>query len=72
MPTWRNWLGRDLNSISKSEEFNQTEYFKKWNSFLENEELNEYIKENDIEFLKNSFDFEYDYDFDFFRDKANF
>ena len=48
MPTWRNWLGRDLNSISKSEEFNQTEYFKKWNSFLENEELNEYIKENDI------------------------
>lgn len=48
MPTWRNWLGRELNSLNKPIEFQETTYFKKWNSLLNNKTLIEYIEKNDI------------------------
>lgn len=49
MPTWRNWLGRDLNSITKQSDFTQTPYFKHWNSFLQSQELNHFLEENSIQ-----------------------
>lgn len=48
MPTWRNWLGRDLNSFSKGEKFTATPYFNCWNDFLKNPELNEFLEKNNI------------------------
>jgi len=48
MPTWRNWLGRDLNSLNKTEEFTETNYFKSWNSLLNNKNLIDFIEKNDI------------------------
>jgi len=48
MPTWRNWLGRQLNSLNKEIEFSETEYFKHWNGILNNKELIDYIENNDI------------------------
>ena len=48
MPTWRNWLGRETNFLEKKQEFKNSEYFKKWNSLLNNEELVEYIEKENI------------------------
>lgn len=48
MPTWRNWLGRHLNSLNKNIEFKQTEYFKHWNSILNNKDLIDFIEKRDI------------------------
>ncbi|MBP3766509.1 MAG: CDP-glycerol glycerophosphotransferase family protein [Bacilli bacterium] len=48
MPTWRNWLGRDTNSLVKNEEFIKTKYYKKWNSLLNNETLIKYVEKNNI------------------------
>lgn len=48
MPTWRNWLGRETNTLEKKNEFINTYYFKCWNSFLNNKKLNDYIKKNNI------------------------
>lgn len=38
MPTWRNWLGRESHD-NKNLDFRQTEYFKRWNEFLNSEKL---------------------------------
>ena len=51
MPTWRNWLGRETNSLSEKEEFESTNYYKGWNSLLTNKEFIEYIEENKIKVL---------------------
>ena len=47
MPTWRSWLGRDRNNLNEKIDFVQTEYFKKWNNFLNNEEFVNYIEKNE-------------------------
>jgi CDP-glycerol glycerophosphotransferase (TagB/SpsB family) len=47
MPTWRTWLGRDRNFLSDGLDFTNTEYFKKWNGFLNNKELVNYIENHD-------------------------
>lgn len=49
MPTWRNWLGRDLNKLSKQEVFTDTLYYKRWNSLLNNSNLIDFIEKNNIE-----------------------
>ena len=51
MPTWRNWLGRETNSLSKEEVFCETDYYKNWNGLLTNTKFIRYIEENDIKVL---------------------
>ncbi len=38
MPTWRNWLGRESHD-NKGLDFINTEYYKRWNEFLNSKEL---------------------------------
>lgn len=47
MPTWRNWLGRDVNGLGQKVDFTETSYYRNWNSLLENKEFIKYIEEND-------------------------
>lgn len=48
MPTWRDWLAKDVNFLGKSEDFINTNYFKKFNSLINNEKLIDYIEKNNI------------------------
>ena len=48
MPTWRNWLGRELNSLENKIDFEKTSYFIYWNNIINNVEFNNYLKENNI------------------------
>ena len=57
MPTWRNWLGRETNFLEKKENFIDSEYYKKWNSLLNNKELIEYIEEENIKLYLLFFNF---------------
>lgn len=51
MPTWRNWLGRETNMMGEKINFKETEYFKKWNSFLNSKELDSFLKKYDLKLL---------------------
>ena len=44
IPTWRSYIDKNLSE----HEFKQTDYYKKYNSLLNNANLIEYIEENDI------------------------
>lgn len=46
MPTWRNWLGREL-SDNRRTDFNDSLYFQKWNSFLNSESLAQLLEKYD-------------------------
>lgn len=46
MPTWRNWLGREMNSLGEQFNFLDTDYFKNWNGLLTNQEFIKYIEDN--------------------------
>ncbi len=50
MPTWRNWL-REKNKLSENTNFKETDYYKYWNSLLNNQKLINYIEKNNIEIL---------------------
>ena len=51
MPTFRKWL-RDIARLKDAGRvFRETEYYKRWNSFLNNAELAEILKKNDLELL---------------------
>lgn len=49
MPSWRNWLGGDINN-SKIE-FLDTEYYKNWNGLLSDDRFINYVENNNIEVL---------------------
>lgn len=51
MPTWRNWLGRETNSLGKKEKFEETEYFKNWNGLLTDKQFTDYIEKEAIKVL---------------------
>lgn len=51
MPTWRNWLGRETNSLHKQESFTETDYFKNWNGLLTSKDFINYIEKNNIKVL---------------------
>lgn len=54
MPTWREWLSRyqiTKSNIEKSDNFTDSEYFQKWNSFLKNKELYKVLKETNKKLL---------------------
>lgn len=48
MPTWRNWLGRELNSLTHQVSFKETNYYKYWNSFINNNNFIKFIEQNNI------------------------
>lgn len=52
MPTWRNWIGRPTTESYKIENISKienTEYFRKWNEFLSNIQLNKLLREENIQ-----------------------
>ena len=51
MPTWRNWLGRETNSLGEKFVFEDTEYYKEWNGLLNNKKFVDYIEKNNIKVL---------------------
>ena len=48
MPTWRSWIGRETNEFADNITFEETEYYKTYNSLINNKQLNEYVLKNDI------------------------
>ncbi len=48
MPTWRNWLGRETNNLSKKQDFLKTTYYKNWNGLLNSEKFINYIEQQNI------------------------
>ena len=46
MPTWRNWLGRD-SLDNRNMDFSETEYFIKWNEFINSKELRDVLVKYD-------------------------
>lgn len=46
MPTWRNWLGRE-SSDNRHLDFTQTEYYRKWNGFLNDKRLHALLEKYD-------------------------
>ena len=48
MPTWRNWLGREVNFLSSIENFKDTDYYKKWNNLLNDDDFISYIESNEL------------------------
>ena len=51
MPTWRNWLGRETNLLGEKFNFEETDYYKNWNGFLNNEKFIDYIEKNNLEVI---------------------
>ncbi len=50
MPTWRNWLGRSAQD-NKGLVFTETEYYVKWNEFLNSDKLHELLIKYDKKLL---------------------
>ena len=48
MPTWRNWMGGNYYS---DDDFIKSDYYLKWNSFLNNKELIELLEKNDSKMI---------------------
>lgn len=51
MPTWRNYLGRETNNLTKKVIFKETEYYKNWNKLINNKQLIDYIEKENITIL---------------------
>lgn len=54
MPTWRKWIGMTNSDIDKEvdkENFKNTEYYKVYNSLINNKKLNLILKNNNMELL---------------------
>lgn len=51
MPTFRRWL-RDIGRLKNADQvFKDTEYFKRWNSFLNNKDIEESLKRNNLRMI---------------------
>ena len=48
MPTWRNWLGEEKNSVFEIKDFEETSYFQNWNKLLNDLSFIDYIEQNNI------------------------
>ncbi|MCI9084587.1 MAG: teichoic acid biosynthesis protein B [Bacilli bacterium] len=48
MPTWRNWLGRETNNLNTKTNFLNTDYYKKFNSLLNNKTLISFLEKEKI------------------------
>lgn len=51
MPTFRRWL-RDIGRLSDADKvFRETQYYKRWNGFLKNNELQEILEDNNLRLI---------------------
>lgn len=50
MPSWRNWIAREIEceKYEGTKNFNETEYFKTWNGFLNSEKFNKFLAKNNL------------------------
>ncbi|MBQ3280105.1 CDP-glycerol glycerophosphotransferase family protein [Candidatus Saccharibacteria bacterium] len=48
MPTWRNWLGGEKNTLFEIKNFQNTNYYKYWNGLLNDEDFIEFVERNKI------------------------
>lgn len=48
MPTWRSWLGRKTNALNQDGDFCETDFYKSWNSLLNDKKFNNFINEENI------------------------
>ena len=48
MPTWRNWLGGERNRFFGVKDFLDTDFYKKWSAFLNDQDFINYIEKNNI------------------------
>lgn len=54
MPSWRSWIATPTSAsyeIENVSDFRNTEYFKAWNEFLNNEEIHRILKENNLKMI---------------------
>ena len=51
MPTWRNWLGRETNTLGEKIIFEETDYYKNWNNLLNNEKFIKFVEDNNLKIL---------------------
>mgnify|MGYP004571109401 CR=1 FL=1 len=51
IPTWRRWLGVEINGLNKQSNFLNSEYFKFWNSIINNEKLIKLLETKNIELI---------------------
>ena len=51
MPTWREWLGRETNLMGKKVIFKETDFYKNWNDFLNDDKFIEFIEKNKVRVL---------------------
>lgn len=53
MPTWRNWISREVEceKYEGTKVFEETQYFKSWNEFLNNEGISRFLKDNDLNLI---------------------
>lgn len=50
MPTWRNWIAREVEceKYEGTKIFTETEYYKRWNGFLNNKNFYKFLEDNDL------------------------
>lgn len=54
MPTWRSWISPPSNGKSQYhgiESIRGSEYYQKWNAFLESDELSDFLQKHDLELV---------------------
>jgi len=53
MPTWRNWISREVEceKYEGTKIFEETDYFKKWNGFLNSDEIAKFLEINDLKII---------------------
>lgn len=51
MPTWRQWLGRETNSLGEKFNFEDTDYYKNWNGLLNDQEFINFLEKENLKVL---------------------
>ena len=51
MPTWRNWLGRETNTLAAKVDFKNTDFYKNWNALLNDKIFIDFIEKNKYEVI---------------------
>lgn len=53
MPTWRNWISKEVEceKYEGTKIFEETEYFKTWNHFLNNKDIAEMLEKNNLNLI---------------------
>lgn len=51
MPTWRDWLGKENNSLNQIKDFTSTEFYKNWSALINDPRLIKEAEKNDVTIL---------------------